>query len=50
MKKNYIAPEFEKITIDTLDVMTASGGISLGIWDGGEDDGMSIGSGDFTFQ
>ena len=50
MKKTYIAPEFEKVTLNTTDVMNTSGeleaGVTLGTW-GGSDNGMTLGGEDF---
>ena len=53
MKKNYIAPELEKVTLNTADIMQTSGGqnelpagVSLGTW-GGSDGGMTLGGENF---
>ena len=51
MKKNYIAPEFEKVALNTADIMQVSGGqieagVKLGSWGAG-DDGMTLGGSDF---
>lgn len=43
MKKNYIAPDFEKVTLNTSDIMQTSGGLQLGVWSGsGKNEEMEI--------